>query len=188
MEHWFLVALSQRVVKTFVNLLQKIIRKWIFKRIVIISVIIIFKHAQIFSEIHCFIWGVKGSYKVSFFTNNFDTLAISANGWYEGIYDLLFDLNLWFDPTLGKVDLTLAFVLIIIDVPGKAKLKILSESCLKTLLLSGAKAFYSNYHLLTYQVISKSAWIHAFLQKSVFQPSFNWFYILWWQMQIKFNK
>ena len=106
--------------------------------------------------------------KSQFLTNNFDTLAISANGWYEGIYDLLFDLNLWFDPTLGNVDLTLAFVLIKIDVPGKAKLKILSEPCLKTFLLSGAKACYSNYHLLTYQVISKSAWKHAFLQKSVF--------------------
>ena len=154
--------------KTFINLLQKIIRKWIFKRIVIIFVISIFKHAQIFSEIHCFIQGVQGSWKVGFFTINLDTLPISANGWYEGIYDLLFDLNLWLDPTLGKVDLTLAFVLITIDVPGKAKLKILSEPCLKTLLLSGAKVFYSNNHLLTDQVISKSAWIHASLQNSVF--------------------
>ena len=48
-----------------------------------------------------------------------DTHTISANGWYEGIYDRLFDLDLGFDPT-PMLELILGFLRMIVGEPGNA--------------------------------------------------------------------
>ena len=48
-----------------------------------------------------------------------DTHTISANGWYEGIYDRLFDLDLGFDPT-SMLELILGFLRMIVGEPGNA--------------------------------------------------------------------
>ena len=48
-----------------------------------------------------------------------DTHTISANGWYEGIYDRLFDLDLGFDPT-SMLELILGFLRMIVEKPGNA--------------------------------------------------------------------
>ena len=51
--------------------------------------------------------------------NLVDTYTISANGWYEGKYDRLVDLDLGFDPT-QMLELILGFLRIIVEEPGNA--------------------------------------------------------------------